>query len=304
MSGVAALDLGTNSTRFLAVGKDAEAITPADIIDRDTRVTRLGEGVDAEGVIRASAKRRVLEAVEDYDRRLTPREIEWVGGVATSACRRASGESREDLFEALRNRTGVRPELIDGKREAVLTYKGVRASLDVTSGTVLDIGGGSTEWISFDSFGLQSVESLPIGVVTLKERCVESDRYTEESLKCLDREVRQHFRPEGDGISPLIVVGGTGTTLGALEGALEEYRPEVVHGHRLSEATIERHVEAMSKRTFEDLSREPMIQPGREDVIVPGIKILQAGLDAAEAEGVTVSDLGVLTGYLSERVNS
>lgn len=304
MSGVAALDLGTNSTRFLAVADDADAITPASIIDRDTRVTRLGEGVDAEGVIREEAVDRVLRVVEEYHRRIDPKGIEWVGGVATSACRRASEDSREDLFEALEEVTGVRPELIDGEREAELTHGGVRASLDVTAGTVLDVGGGSTEWITFGSDGLRSAGSLPIGVVTLNERCVGSDRYTEESLSCLEREVRRNFRPGNPGENPLVVVGGTGTTLAALDRDLPEYRPEVVHGHRLSKRTIEHHLQQMSERTFEELSREPMVQPGREDVIVPGIKLLEAGLDAAGAEEATVSDLGVLAGYLSERLNS
>lgn len=304
MSEVAALDLGTNSTRFLAVSTGGNGITPDDIIDRDTRITRLGEGVDEQGAIGDRAIRRVVDTVEEYHRRIESEGIEWVGGVATSACRRASEASRSRLFDLLEDRTGIRPELVDGDREAALTYRGVRSSLDVDSGTVIDIGGGSTEWITFDSSGLVSAESLEIGVVTLNERCLGADRYTPDALDCLEEEVRGALQPDVPGESPLVVVGGTGTTLAALDRKLREYRPMAVHGHRLPRGSIEDHLRRMSGRTFEELAEEPMIQPGREDVIVPGIKILQAGLDTAGAEEATVSDLGVLTGYLSERLNS
>lgn len=304
MSRFAALDLGTNSTRFLCLESEDDGIQPETIVARNTRITRLGEGVDSNGKIQDGAIERVLEAVRAYDETVRDAEGSWIGGIATSACRRASDQSVESLFEQLEAAIGIRPEVIDGEREAVLTYEGVRASLPVEEGTIVDIGGGSTEWIPFDETGLRSARSFNMGVVTLNERCLEGDRYTQEAVGCMEGEIRRRWPEDLQGPSPLVTVGGTGTTLASMKQNLDEYDPERVHGRRLNRGEIRDFRRDMSARTFEELSEHPMIQAGREDVILPGVLILEAALKKVEGLETIVSDLGVLTGYLSEWIRS
>jgi exopolyphosphatase/guanosine-5'-triphosphate,3'-diphosphate pyrophosphatase len=304
MSRLAALDLGTNSSRFLCVDSGVDRIRPDTIQGRDTRITRLGEGVDDSGVIAESAVNRVLKAVRDFDRTVEALGGTWVGGIGTSACRRASDSSVEELFEELGSLLGVRPEIIDGRREAELTHQGVRASLPPNEGTIVDIGGGSTEWIPFDDEGLISARSFNVGVVTLNERCVDPERYTREAVDCMDDEIEERLPENLTGPTPLITVGGTGTTLSPMMMKLDQYDPARVHGSRIQRDDVAEFRRTMRDRTFEELGQEPMIQPGREDVILPGVLILDAALEVLEGRETVVSDLGVLTGYLSEWIDS
>lgn len=302
MSRIAALDLGTNSTRFLCLDDTCERIKPSTILDRETEITRIGSEVDRRGLITEKARSRVLSTVESFNRRVNSLGGEWIGGLATSACRRAQPESVEELFREIESMSGVRPRVIDGKREACLTYIGVRESLDQSHGTIMDIGGGSTEWITFDSSGLLSSESLPVGIVTLKERCGSPQRYTEESLECLENEIESDFNPTATGRNNLVTVGGTGTTLAALDLELNQYRPEQVHNHTLTRREVRTLLEHLQKQSFDDLSDHPLIRPGREDVLVPGVKILETGLEVSGSDYTRISDLGILAGFLAEYI--
>lgn len=300
MNPIAALDLGTNSTRFFCVNRDVTSIEPSNLLARGMEITRLGEGVDENGVIGKHAMDRVIDVVHRFNRKIQDLDGEWVGCLATSACRRANEESTKKLFQKIHETIGVEPQIIDGSKEAKLTYFGIRCSLDVQTGTIIDIGGGSTEWISFDGGDLKFTESLPLGVVTLNERCVKNDSYTEEAYACMDREIRQLFQPEFIGSGQLISVGGTGTTLASMMLDLDQYRPDQVHGYHLDKESIRNTLDEMLNKSFEVIARNPMVQSGREDVIVPGIKILESARSKLEAERVTVSDMGILAGFLSE----
>ncbi len=304
MSRVAALDLGTNSTRFLCVESKEGEIHPDTIIARDTRITRLGEGVESNGKIRNRSVERVVDAVRLFDQQVLEAGGSWVGGIATSACRRASDQSVRSLFDRLESILGIRAEIIDGEREAELTYKGVRASLPVEEGTIMDIGGGSTEWITFDETGRRLVRSFNVGVVTLNEYCVPSDQYTKKSVRCMGEEIDRRFPEIVQGSTPLVTVGGTGTTLASMKLGLDNYDPAKVHGNRLSREVVADFRCDLSTRTFEQLGQRPMIQSGREDVILPGVIILEEAIDRLKGQETVVSDLGVLTGYLSEWIQS
>jgi exopolyphosphatase/guanosine-5'-triphosphate,3'-diphosphate pyrophosphatase len=302
MSRLAALDLGTNSTRFLCVDDDESILRPSSVVARGTDITRLGEGVDSDGELSDAAMDRVVSTVGRFDEAVSNRSANWIGGLATSACRRASRDSVRKLFDRIESVIGIRPEVIDGSREAELTYQGIIFSLDVSAGTIVDIGGGSTEWITFNQKGLSSVDSLGIGVVTLNERCVTGNSYSPESETCMEDEIETVFGTETTGLEPLVSVGGTGTTLASMELDLTEYRPEPVHGYQLDREAVDRQLKEMLGKSFEQLSEHPMIQSGREDVILPGIKILQAGMETVGASRTIVSDFGILAGLIRESI--
>ncbi len=302
MSRPAVLDLGTNSTRFLCVENVSKKLRPSDVVARDMEVTRLGEGVEGTGRINGEAMGRVLSTVKKFDRTVRDRDARWVGGIATSACRRATEDSVAALFDRVESITGNRPSVIGGEREAELTFKGVQFSLGLQKGTIIDIGGGSTEWITFGDGRLESVASLAVGVVTLNERYVRGDSYTRESEVRMKHEVKSVFDRRVSGDGPLVSVGGTGTTLASIDLDLKDYQSSAVHGYTLSDEIIGRQLNEMVGKSFKEISEHPMIHPGREDVIVPGIKILQEGMKASGTSRVVVSDFGVLGGLLTEKI--
>jgi exopolyphosphatase/guanosine-5'-triphosphate,3'-diphosphate pyrophosphatase len=207
------------------------------------------------------------------------------------------------LFDRVHDLTGKRPELISGDREAELTANGVKASLpDFKEGIIVDIGGGSTEWITVQKNESLNTGSLQTGVVTLMERCVEGKSWNQKTEQCVDRELETKFDCHLNKESNLVVVGGTGTTLSSIIQGLTEYEPVNVHRHLVEREQIENVIKSMKNRTYEELSREPMIMDGREDVIIPGGKILLRCMDELSINKVTVSEYGILAGYIWERI--
>lgn len=298
-SRLAVLDCGTNSTRFLLAECSGDRWGPDTVLDRGMVVTRLGEGVDETGRLSEGAIRRVVTCVRDFQDRVQEEGGRWVGGIATHACRRAS--NREEFLDELEARIGVRPEVVSGEEEARLTGLGVRAALSrVTEGRIVDIGGGSTEWICFDRRGVESARSLSIGVVTLLERCVDRERWNPDIDRCVRENIRRELPPDPPGEGPLIVVGGTGTTVSAMVQQLREYDSDRVHGHRVSRDQLDALMNTLRPLTVEEIGGKAMISPGREDVIMPGIAILQECLNRAGEPRFVVSDYGVLAGCLED----
>ena len=160
---VAAIDCGTNSTRVLV----ADAATGETLVRRNT-ITRLGQDVDRTGRLAAEAIDRVAATLEDYRRDLDEHDVTDVRVIATSAARDAA--NRDDFFDRAQQIVGVRPELLDGNTEGRLSFTGATRELDAGRGPylVVDIGGGSTEFVLGDGHGhVRAAESVDIGSVRM-----------------------------------------------------------------------------------------------------------------------------------------
>lgn len=293
----AVLDLGTNSTRYLLVEHSNHEFGLERILDRGSVVTRLGQGIDDSGHLSQEAMDRVIDTVAQFDRVVRNQGGNWVDAIATHACRRA--DNGDELFTRVRSILGFRPRLISGDEEAELIARGVKASLQNPDPCmIVDIGGGSTEWICRDEDHTER-NSFPIGVVTLRDRFEADHRWNEKDVEKMRDEVKKHL-PDRFNRGDLIVVGGTGTTLSAYRQDLEIYRSEAVHADRLQLEQIHQIRDEFLRKTFEKLLREPMIQQGREDVMIPGIVILEEFARYADVDQVIVSDYGPLVGSLVE----
>ncbi|HSP73326.1 MAG TPA: exopolyphosphatase, partial [Gaiellaceae bacterium] len=226
MTRVAAVDLGTNSTRLLV----------ADVVDgrveellRQTEITGLGEGVDERRRLLPVAIARVRNVLTDFRREAERLGAERTLAIATSAVRDA--ENGEAFLGEVEWSYGFATRLLSGDEEAAATLRGIRAGIELPAGAVvLDVGGGSTELIA-DGFAV----SLDIGSVRLTERFLRSDPPTEAELEAAAEAVRA-LLPER-GFTAAVGVAGTATTLAALD--LGFYDQEQVHGHRLRRATVE-----------------------------------------------------------------
>ncbi|GAA4421578.1 Ppx/GppA phosphatase family protein [Actinokineospora soli] len=270
-------------------------------VHREMRIVRLGQGVDATGVLAPEALERTRAALADYTAILRRKGAEKVRMVATSATRDAA--NRDEFFSMTADLLGAPAEVISGDEEAALSFTGAVAGLDPDDGPflVVDIGGGSTELVlgSWDGAHakVEAARSVDIGCVRITERALRSDPPTGDEVDAATALAGQVLAPAFD-VVPVgrartwVGVAGTVTTLGALALKLDEYDSDAVHLSRLSKADIADLAEHLLTSTHDQRAANPVIHPGRVDVIGGGAVILRALADRLFAE-TPVEDLVV-----------
>lgn len=298
---VAAIDLGSNTVRLIVADVDGAGVWKE--VARERRITRLGEGLHAAGKVTAAAIRRTADALKEYGEKARRLGAEEAAVVGTSAVREAA--NRSEIVAAIREAAGLSVEVVDGEEEARRMWLGVRAEIETPPGTtavVVDIGGGSTEWISGGD-EVYSLVSLPVGVVRLSEQfqvqralgSEERDRLKDVVLEAASRAAAV-VRPD----PPIQVIGtaGTPTTLAALDMGLAAYDRARVSGYRMTAAGVEGWFDRLAGMDASARLDLPGLETGREDLIVPGAALLWATLSVYRGESVLVSDGGLLEGIL------
>jgi exopolyphosphatase/guanosine-5'-triphosphate,3'-diphosphate pyrophosphatase len=272
---VAAVDLGTNTTRLL-VGRVIDG--RVDELHRETRITRLGEGVDTRGRLLPVPIARVRNVLTDYRRTAESLGAERTLLVATSAVRDA--ENGEAFLGEIEWSYGFATRLLSGDEEAELTQRGVG---EIGAKTLLvDIGGGSTELV-LGGF----LTSLPMGSVRFTERHGED---VEASIQAA-RALLPELAPED-----AVGVAATITSLAALDLGLEEYDRSRVHGHVLTRDGARAQLERLAALPLEERRHVPALDPERAPVILAGGAILAAILEEYGLESIRVSERDLLDG--------
>jgi exopolyphosphatase/guanosine-5'-triphosphate,3'-diphosphate pyrophosphatase len=290
MTRVAAVDLGTNSTRLLVADVEDGRV---DEVARRITITQLGEGVDARRKLLPVPIARVRNALSEFRREAERQGATRVLAIATSAVRDA--ENGEAFLGEVEWSYGFATRLLDGDEEAALMLRGVSAGRPVGAGAlVVDIGGGSTELVLASDNGRPASTSLDVGCVRLTEQFLASDPPSERELADAAAHVRSHL-PRWEPRTA-IGVAGTVTTLALLDLGDETYDPERTHGHRISRASVGGQLERLAGMTLEERSRLPGVEPGRAAVIVAGLVILREVLDAFGLDEVEASERDILHG--------
>lgn len=247
MTRVAAVDIGTNSTRLLIADVDEDTIAD---LERRSTVTRLGEGVDAGRVLLPGPIERTLRVLGEYRDEIAAHGVQQTLAVATSAVRDAA--NGRDFLADVQARYGFATRMLSGDEEAVLTRRGVGA---VGAGTLLlDVGGGSTE-LTVGDFRT----SLDVGSVRLTERFLASDPPTVTDLAAAAEFVRG-LLPDLH-IDSAIGVAGTVTQLHALVG-------------ELTLEALERELEHLASLALAERAQLVGMDPARAPVIVGGAVIV------------------------------
>ena len=284
---VAAVDLGTNSTRLLVADVSDARV---DEIARRLQITRLGEGVDERRRLLPLPIARVRNCLTEFRRELEGLGAERTLAFGTSAVRDA--ENGEAFLGEIEWSYGFDTQLLSGHDEALLTFRGVTTGRTVEDNTlIVDIGGGSTELVLGGPDGVSFHTSLNLGCVRLTER------FGEDIAGC-SAAVRSNLpdvRPRG-----AIGVAGTITSIAALDLGLVEYDAERVHGHRLTAAGLERQLERLAALTPDERRRVPGLEPERGPVIVAGAVILREVLARYGLDGIEVSEHDILHGAALE----
>ncbi|MDQ4490267.1 Ppx/GppA phosphatase family protein [Sinomonas sp. ASV486] len=289
---VAGIDCGTNSIRLLvadavtadgaradAARTDAAAAgstTRLEDVHREMRVVRLGQGVDATGMLAPEALERTFTAADDYAATVRSLGAERVRFVATSAMRDAG--NRDEFVEGIRERFGVDPEIVAGTEEAALSFAGAASVLALEEGRpvlVVDLGGGSTEFVLGDARGVIAAASIDMGCVRLTERHLHSDPPTPDEIAAAERDVDAGLARALAGVAlgeatAIIGVAGSITTITAHALRLPTYQPERIHAAELTIGQITDACADLLALTRGERAALPYMHPGRVDVIGAG----------------------------------
>jgi exopolyphosphatase / guanosine-5'-triphosphate,3'-diphosphate pyrophosphatase len=292
---VAAIDLGTNTTRLLvadvAEGRVGEVL-------RRTAITRLGEGVDRRRRLLPTPIARVRNVLTDYRREVEALGAERALLVATSAVRDA--ENGEAFLGEIEWSYGFATRLLSGAEEALMTFRGVSTGRPLAGETlVLDVGGGSTELIGGSGDAISFSESLDIGSVRLAERFLPSDPPPpNELVECAAsvRELLSERLPVDLHPTALVGVAGTITSVAALDLGLEEYDRTRVDGSVLTLESVDCQIARLAALTLEERRQVPALEPERAPMIIPGAIITREVLHHFGLDGLQVSERDILDG--------
>jgi exopolyphosphatase/guanosine-5'-triphosphate,3'-diphosphate pyrophosphatase len=297
----AVVDLGTNSIRLL-VARWTPSEDQIQELARDMILTRIGEEVDRTGVIAAEPLRRTLLVLARYCRRARALGAERIHLGATSAVREAA--NRDELADGVLKLTGEPMEVVSGEEEAALSFLGATRDLrDVPAPyLVLDIGGGSTEFVLGEAKPTHAI-STRMGSVRLTERYVHSDPPSPENLDTLGEAVTSVLAKVEERMPvrearTLIAVAGTATTMQGIELALPEYDPEVLHRSWMTAEAADRVFRLLVDMTTDERRALPVMAPGREDVIAAGAAILVSVMHRWGFDRALVSETDILDGLL------
>ena len=305
---VAAVDCGTNSIRLLVAYLDPETGALRDL-DRRMRIVRLGQGVDRTGRLAPEALERTFAACREYAEVIREHGVptERIRFVATSASRDA--ENREEFVRGVVGILGVEPEVITGDEEAALSFAGASSVLPSRGDDpvlVVDLGGGSTEFVLGNADGVIAARSVDVGCVRMTERHLVHDggitdppapgqiaAMTADIDAALDEAARTVPLEQA---RTLVGLAGSVTTVAALALGLETYDSTVIHHSRVPLEQVRRISADLLAATHAERAARQVIHEGRVDVIAAGALVLLRIMERTGAEEVVVSEHDILDG--------
>ena len=287
---VAAIDLGTNSTRLLVADVEDGRV---DEVVRLLAITRLGEGVDERRLLQPGPVARVHRVLDGYRAEADVLGAKRVLAVATSAVRDAANGA--EFLAELERRYGFATRLLDGREEAETTFRGVTSDRSLDRETlVVDIGGGSTELLVGGPAGVTFATSLQAGCVRITERFLHHDPPLPGERAAAGADVRS-LLPALD-VSAAIGVAGTVTTVAAIDLGLAEHDAERIHGHRISRAAVEGVTDELAALPLAARERVAGLEPARAPVIVGGLVVLREVMDRYGLAEIEASERDILHG--------
>jgi len=292
----AVIGIGSNSVRMLLAQLDGQT---GKRICRERAGTRLFAGLDEHKRLSAEAMAVTVEAVKNMTALAREKGAEEIWLFATSATRDASNQ--EEFSRCLREETGLELEICSGDEEAALSFLGATGGGDCG---VIDIGGGSTEFVTGMGREIRCAFSCQMGAVRLSQRLPITSHEDLAPVRKLAEEIltdnlQEH--PEMELPEKWIGTGGTFTTLAAMVRGVHWTNRTYMHGTVLSREAVEKQALVLADMDVEARKTIPGLQPNRADIIVHGICILLAAMEKLDISEITVSEYGNLDGYVKDR---
>ena len=308
MRRVAAIDCGTNSIRLLVADVPPEG-SHTDVLRR-MEVVRLGQGVDATGRLAPEAIERTRRVLAEYAAAVRELGAEDVRMVATSATRDAA--NRADFEAMVRATLGRLTDVVTGREEAELSFRGATGSIAAAAAAhgsvpprppylVVDIGGGSTEFVLGDGSGVRAARSVDVGCVRLTERHLHDDPPTAAQVHRTVSDVRAALAEVTAEVpvreaATLVGLAGSVTTVAALALRLPAYDSAAIHGSRIGVDSVREVTADLLAAPRARRAAMPVMHPGRVDVIGAGALVLRVAMDELGFDEVVVSEHDILDG--------
>ncbi|ADO82982.1 3-dehydroquinate synthase [Ilyobacter polytropus DSM 2926] len=294
------VDIGTNSCRLFIseVEKNENKYSIKRKFRKYLEITKLGEDVNKNGYLLDSAINRTVDVLKNYSEKMASYGVAEKLVCATSATRDSS--NREDFIRKVKNESGLEIKCITGDEEASLSFKG--ASDDIEGELLLiDIGGGSTEFINGSKNDINFMKSFDIGAVRVTEKFFVNDNHCEENIKLAEQWVKSQIKEAKD-LSKrdfiLVGVAGTVTTNVTVYEKMVDYDPEKVHMYNLTMANVEENIKLYLSKNIEERKKIKGLPPKRAEVIIAGTFILKWIMETLERDEILVSENDILEGMM------
>ncbi|BEP27904.1 Ppx/GppA phosphatase family protein [Helicovermis profundi] len=298
----AVIDIGSNSVRLLCAKVKNQKIVDS---YKKLSMTRMGYKVNETKLLSTKSMELSYKAIKEYYKNLLKDNYKLVDIIATSAVRDSLNKSE---FVNMFQNIGLNINIISGKEEARLGYLGVLSGIEINNKNILiiDIGGGSTEFIVGNSSEILFSESIDMGAVRFSEKYIELEIPSLREINNLEEDILDkinniygkimEFNPE-----ICFGIGGTITTMGAIDLSMENYDSNLIHNYNLKLENLNKQIEKLSKITLEEKYKIRGLQPKRADIIFAGSKILYLILKQFNFNKITISDYDNLEGILKDR---
>ncbi|MFN3814063.1 MAG: Ppx/GppA family phosphatase [Aquificaceae bacterium] len=294
---VGVIDVGSYSCRLVVADVNKDKLN---IVYEEGNITALGSGINSSGVISQERMEETIKVMRAYAEKARTVGASSVRVIGTEALRKA--RNANDFVQRVKAETNMELEIVSPEKEGRYAFFAVAYSLKPSGRfCIIDQGGGSTEFVCGTDFNIERLNSLPFGIVNLTEGFIHHDPptlYELESLKdFLDEQISKVVSP----CEHLLGLGGTITTLAALQYNVYPYKSEKVHGKTLTIDQVEYWLETLiSMKEEKRISIFPHIETKRAKVIIPGIVIFYRSMVIFKKREITVSDWGLKEGVLVE----
>jgi len=299
---VASIDIGTNTILLLIAEVEGEKITP--LFEKET-VVGLGKGVQKNGILMTEAMHRGLQTLSQYLERCQAMEVGKIFAVGTSALREAANS--EDFLRLVKKKMNLSIEVISPEEEAQFSFLAVAKDLREVNDTILvvDVGGGSTEFILGRGNQIGQWISLPLGSVRFTEQFLHSNPVREEEWETMEKKIRELLVKIPHSQEPFltVAVGGTATTLASVEQGLEEFVPEKIHHFVLKKEALRNQLLVYRSKTIDGRRKIPGLPGARADVILAGGAILYLAMEELNCPSVLISSHGIRQGLIYNKLS-
>ncbi|MGL4796447.1 MAG: Ppx/GppA phosphatase family protein [Paraclostridium sp.] len=299
---IGAIDIGTNSMRLLVAEYIDGKLTNR---EKFVNTTRIGQDVDSEGYISKDAIERNIKALKEFSQLAITKGCEHIYCIGTSALR--DSKNGTDFIRIAKEETKVDVEIITGEEESHLGFIGVLQGLDDTDNIlVIDIGGGSTEFILGDSSGIKYAKSENIGALRMTEKFLRQDPICESEFLKMSNFIEESIKEtintlKEKNIREIVGIGGTITSVSAINQELEVYSMEKIHGSEVSEKELDNILQNLKNMTLNDKKSIKGLQAKRADIITAGVKILNIIMKNLEKQNIVVSEYDNLEGLICQK---
>ena len=298
----ASIDIGTNTILLLIAELEEGKLNP--LFEKET-IVRLGEGVQKNGFLSTEAMERGILSLTEYLEKSQIMGVEKIFAVGTSAIREARNSM--DFIKMAKEKLNLSIETISGEEEAQLSFLAVAKDLQKVKKPILvvDVGGGSTEFILGKSDQILQWVSLPLGSVRFTEQFLHSDPVQEKEWERMEDEIHRWLSkiPLPQEPFSMVAVGGTATTLASVEQRLEEFIFEKIHHFVIKKEGLKNQVFLYRSKTIDERKKIIGLLPGRAEVILAGATILYLAMEKLGCQSVMASCHGVRYGLLYKRLD-